>query len=928
MGRFSTGASRRPSRWFALLACTCCICLSFACTGRDPEATATASTRTDTETGRATFAATSTTHPRLWLRPADVTRLRARAAANDPMYVSLRKLALQVKRQMDSGTIPAKDTGGRAWVAYPSESYAELLALMSQVSPTQSERDDYGKRARKVLMYAINQAAKGVSSGTAFRQPGFSTGDRSRWWGEGWGLTVDWIYSHLSSSDKATIRKVFVRWVDENSKGSTTNNNHPVPTGVYNSSALTANRKRVRWSGNNYYTAHARNMGLMAMALDPADDPGGTLRGRLKEVTGAWLYVIDNLLRTDCAGGLGPEGFEYTPQAMGYVAQLLLALRTAGEADATRWGRQTVMHANPFWSQLVKVLPLALSPQTVQHAWKGPVYQPAWYGDGQNFYAPDFIGLLGPVGVYDRLRGQTATVDAIRWMETHYPAGGAGGLLDRIADPDNLGDAVMYYLLFDGKKTAVKDPRSGYPLSVHVAGMGHIYARSSWKPDASWFRYIIGWRGIDHQHAEGNHFGFYRKGEWLTKDHVGYGIDSQTSDNHNTLAIENDTPYHNNGYRAKLYQSGSQWLYTMDGDGKLVAKSINKSFVYALGDATKLYNSAYENAQDVVHASRSIIWLNPDHIVVYDRAQSKTSGRYKRFWLQLPAAPSRSGNVSTVTTSKGQKLYITSLLPSKANISVLGARSGGANGEPTKHRLRVSPAGDPLSTRFLHVLQGADRGASRNAPKLIRTSGTRFEGAAVGTTAVLFPYALGGSSTSFTYKAPATVKRHLITGLRPGGAYTVTVAASSSGVTVSVKSGGSQRADSGGVLSYPATKTPPPPPPPHADAGRPVPPDAGRPNPADASVAPPPAPKVDSGTGPTTDDGSTVVGGELGVAGGKPGADAGGVQVLPRPGLRRDDPTTGGDGCSAAGGGSAASPLSALLILLWLMRRRRSLADR
>ena len=32
---------------------------------------------------------------------------------------------------------------------------------------------------------------------------------------------------------------------------------------------------------NNYYLAHARNLGLMAMALDPADDPGGALRGQL-----------------------------------------------------------------------------------------------------------------------------------------------------------------------------------------------------------------------------------------------------------------------------------------------------------------------------------------------------------------------------------------------------------------------------------------------------------------------------------------------------------------------------------------------------------------------------------------------------------------------------------------------------------------------
>ena len=48
------------------------------------------------------------------------------------------------------------------------------------------------------------------------------------------------------------------------------------------------------WSGNNYYTAHMRNLALMSMALDEADHPGGTLRAHLESATGsAALYVVD-----------------------------------------------------------------------------------------------------------------------------------------------------------------------------------------------------------------------------------------------------------------------------------------------------------------------------------------------------------------------------------------------------------------------------------------------------------------------------------------------------------------------------------------------------------------------------------------------------------------------------------------------------------
>jgi hypothetical protein len=52
-------------------------------------------------------------------------------------------------------------------------------------------------------------------AGQPFRDPRFSTSDRSRWWGEGYPLTVDWIYPYLTTADKAAIRTVFLRWIDE-----------------------------------------------------------------------------------------------------------------------------------------------------------------------------------------------------------------------------------------------------------------------------------------------------------------------------------------------------------------------------------------------------------------------------------------------------------------------------------------------------------------------------------------------------------------------------------------------------------------------------------------------------------------------------------------------------------------------------------------
>ena len=162
-----------------------------------------------------------------------------------------------------------------------------------------------------------------------------------------------------------------------------------------------------------------RNMGLMALALNPEDDPDNALRQYLNEATGAWLYVIDDQLRTDVAGGLGAEGFEYTPQSTGYVLQFLLALYTAGEADTTVHGQQVSIESQPFWADAIEAYVHSLSPQPVQHEWYGQVFQPAWYGSGQSYYNPDHIESFGALGIYDQLVGNTGHDISRAWAASH-----------------------------------------------------------------------------------------------------------------------------------------------------------------------------------------------------------------------------------------------------------------------------------------------------------------------------------------------------------------------------------------------------------------------------------------------------------------------------------------------------------------------------
>lgn len=359
-------------------------------------------------------------HPRLFIRSENLPRLRQWAVETNPIYQDgLKVVAEKARDDMDAGHIPIPNpakkrgdngTNGVEWD--PTERYAELFAFMSLVSPDESERDpeddkSYISRARTLLMHVMNQAVLGAAPDKPFRDPGFSTRDRARWSGEAFALTVDWIYPRLTAEDKSTIRTVFLRWIQENLDAHTTNYNHPLPAGVVNDPALLEplpndpEAERVRWAGNNYYASHMRNIGLMAMALDPGDDPGNTLRNYLSNATGAWLYVIDHLLRNDMRGGLPSEGLQYGPQTLSYIAQFLLALQTAGQDDPAVWGEQVVLNNNPFWSNVVPGYLHSLSPRSKEipeGVGRSPVYQPAWYGSAQNYWMPVLDRSLSTIG--------------------------------------------------------------------------------------------------------------------------------------------------------------------------------------------------------------------------------------------------------------------------------------------------------------------------------------------------------------------------------------------------------------------------------------------------------------------------------------------------------------------------------------------------
>ncbi len=756
-----------------------------------------------------------TSHPRLWLTAADLPRLRSWASAANPMYQEgLLPLAERAKAEMDGGDVPNRDCGSTEYEEFPTEMYAELFAFMSLVESDPAVRSDYAQRARTLLMHVITLASAGPSDDETyvcpetesagyppFRDPIFFTEDsnRARWHGEAFPLVVDWIYPTLTAADKQLIRSVFLRWSQEIVERAY---HHPEPVGVLNDPALLSDVSQVRWSGNNYFAAHMRNLGMMALALDPADDQNNQLRGYLDNATGSWLYIFDHLTRTDSQGGLLPEGFEYSPQTASYAIQLLLALRTAG---ADTCGQHCQLQGNPFWDDFVASYYHSLSPATVNDSDFGQMYQPAWYGDAQVYRSADFISAFGALGIYDMLGNNQARLQSVRWAEIETAPGGASTLLSRVSNPDDFRQSVLYFMLFDPAAAAPADPRPAMPLNFYAPGIAKIIDRTGWDSQASWFNVGVSWNLIDHQQADGGHFEWYRKGEWLTKARTGYADIAEgiaSSEFRNLLALENSRPDRDpSDWRIDLWRRGSQWNLVPSGDPTLLAHSHSPLFTYALGDSTNLYNSENEQVTDIAHASRSIVWLKPDAVVVYDRGESQTANRFKRWWLQLASPATVSGLHATATTAGGQQLKLTNLLPSDAVLSAVNTseeqiENTVATNEPMTVRLRIDAPGNPTAVRFLEVLQASDAGITPPAVALVQSADQAWSGAQVGASVVLFPATLGQPFAGLSYTAGPGASTHIITGLEPNTGYSVTT----NGPSVTVQPGGDQLTDSGGVL--------------------------------------------------------------------------------------------------------------------------------
>ena len=820
-------------------------------------------------------AAPSTSHPRLWITPSDVSRLTAWETTTNPMWqqglLAAAKAGLATADAHWNWTTGLPDSGwndkgSASYEGMPTEAYAEIFAFLSLTDPDTANRATWGKHARTLLMWAMNQAHWAVVHGDdatdthPFAWAGMATYNRASSWGEAWGLTVDWIYPYLSSADKATIHGVFLNWGKQILNASTTGEEHPQPVGLLDNLQLVGSgplqtaqqqqeeQMQFRYAANNYYLAHMRNLAVYSMSFDPADDGGGGLQGLVKNTLGAWLYQAyaifgdaaevqkalgvpaGNRSIGKAAGGLPVEGSLYG-ESLGYLFQTLLAVNSAGYADTAAYGPQVGFISDSFWNQAISGALGEITPQPFvasDATYLGPIYGQANYGDILRYWLYDNTMFWGPMAFWDHGRNPTRYSQELWLLQNANQGGpsGATGPVSRAANiwgNANVSESIFYFLTSDPSVKAPADPRPKLPKPFLQPSTGRILARSDWTPQQSWFTFRCSWETINHISGDCGEFEYFRKGHWLTKEWSGYADDGNAYSPlyHNTMSIKNATPADAgpNFLYEYAVKYGGQWNNGGNAGDPALWLSVDDNHAVATVDATNLYNlpdywTPVDGATDITRAIRSIAWVNPDALVIYDRAATKTAGRFRYQNFTLVGAPAIKGKTA-ISLSGDQQLTVQSLLPANATLTEQHFWKTNpsqefdlvAQEDPATDRLLISDPFMPKATNFLTVLQGSDKGVAVTPATLVNSaSGASFQGAVVDHTAVMFvvnPGTLG----AFSYEVPNSVTRHLISGLAPGQAYKVTLAAGSATTTVTVTPGGTTLADKSGVLAlgFPAS---------------------------------------------------------------------------------------------------------------------------
>ncbi|MBI5689894.1 MAG: heparinase II/III family protein [Verrucomicrobia bacterium] len=299
---------------------------------------------------------------------------------------------------------------------------------------------------------------------------------------------------------------------------------------------------------------------------------------------------------------------------------------------------------------------------------------------------------------------------------------------------------------------------AGFRRSHLSPGPGHVYARSSWDEEATYFFFKCSDRFTAHQHLDAGHFNLYRRTE-LAGDgghYDGFGSPHDVNYHlrtiaHSTLLIHDPAerwpgiragrvtgndggqhhawPHHNGGVADPAEWERERARHDIS---DLPAFADHGDHLYVAADATRAYAPA-----KLRHFTRQIVYLRPETFVIFDRVVA-TRPEFRKTWLlQAMKQPERRGDDLVITNGDG-RLFVQTLLPARADLRLAtGAdlyRYDGQAFPPEKLtgpapecRVEISPTVPAEEDLFLHVLTTADAATPAVPRGRVTVRGTRVQ---------------------------------------------------------------------------------------------------------------------------------------------------------------------------------------------------------
>jgi hypothetical protein len=601
-------------------------------------------------------------HPRLFFAEHQITDLRAKAASNHQEI--WRPIQEYTRSQLGIAPLASAPLDGdlQTYRNYGNELIALAFTCVIADDP------DSCKLAKTHLITYASWQQWGESNQRGLGLAHMLLGNS---------LAYDWLYDHLTTDERQTVRVSLAGWAQK----------------VYEASSAPFYERtwdnwwRKSYMQNHYWIIHS-SLGMAGLALLGEDDRAQIWIDHARDQMTRVQYLLNGI-----EDGSWHESIAYQDYALSMMLPFLINLRSIQGVDIFP---HNYLRNYIYW-RIYNHLP-----NNTQFILAYGDFEWSWIGVTSHL-------LRFAAHEYDNGHAE--------WMTQQFTAA-----YGRTAGIWSAPWYVFEFLAYDPSITAM--PPQGLAKARVFPDLEGVIWRTTWGDDDLVFGLKTGAYGgrfahntftqqrypwvapcldsgcslnTGHDHDDSNSFYIYRAGYWLAPESEGVGKSATAF--HNTILIDGQGQY-----RPPDDHFGAYPEDFIGSDGFLTATASLPDFDYVAADAKR----RYKHIVDLSEITRQVVFVRPDYFVMLDHIAATAKHQYE--WVShVGEGAVVEGNWVRGDAGDGQLLGIGVAAPRSFRTTM------GNDGHPYVH---IWPAAAVDSIQFIHILYPADELSWQTKPTL------------------------------------------------------------------------------------------------------------------------------------------------------------------------------------------------------------------